>query len=76
MLIINGKKEMAKEKLLLKLQEKKTVTKLYQMLGVIGYHLYNLRSMKNTHGAVLLLAEACNFTKRRLVHGCFSRFLD
>ena len=30
--------------------------------------------MKNTNGMVLLLA--CNFTKVRLFHGCFSRFLN
>ena len=33
----------------------------------IGYHLYNFKKVKNTHGGVLLLvklqASVCNFTK-------------
>ena len=30
----------------------------------ISYHFYNLKSVKNTHGGVLLLQDpACNFTK-------------
>ena len=33
----------------------------------IGYHLYNFKKMKDTHGGVLILvklqAEACNFTE-------------
>ena len=33
------------------------------MLCTIWYHLYNLKNMKNTHGGMLLLALACNFTK-------------
>ena len=36
------------------------------MLCAIWYHLYNLKSVKNTHEGVLILvklhAEACNFT--------------
>ena len=37
------------------------------MCCAIWYHLYNLKSVKNTHGGVLLSvklhAEACNFTE-------------
>ena len=37
------------------------------MCWTIWYHLYNLKNVKNTHGALLLLvklqAKACNFTK-------------
>ena len=40
---------------------------LYVMLCRIWYHLYNLKSVKNTHGGVLLLvkfqASTCNFTE-------------
>ena len=38
-----------------------------QLLWAIRYHLYNLKNVKNTHGAVLLWAKlqagACNFIK-------------
>ena len=42
------------------------------MLCLIWYHLYNLKSLKNTHGRVLFLVKL----KVRLLHGCFSRFLN
>ena len=36
------------------------------------------KNMNNTCGGVLILiklqAKACNFTKSKLLHGCFSRF--
>ena len=39
----------------------------YVMRCAIWYHLYNLKSMKNTHGGVLILVKlqssACNITK-------------
>ena len=45
-----------------------------------GTILYNLNNVKNNHGGVLLFekmqAEACNFTKVTLLHGCFSRYLN
>ena len=31
--------------------------KLYIMLCIIRYHLYNLKNVKNTHGGVLLLVR-------------------
>ena len=37
------------------------------MRCVIGYHLYNLKNVKSTHGGVLILvklqASTCKFTK-------------
>ena len=33
------------------------------MLRTIWYHFYYLKNVKNTHGGVILLASACNFTK-------------
>ena len=40
---------------------------LHVMFCAMWYHLYNLKSVKNTHGVVILLlklqTEACNFTK-------------
>ena len=40
---------------------------LIVMRCAIWYHLYNLKTVKNTHGGVLLLVKlqalACNFTK-------------
>ena len=39
----------------------------FNLLCVIWCHFYNLKTVKNTHGRVILLvkvqAEACNFTK-------------
>ena len=35
-------------------------------------HLYNLESVKSTHGGVLLLVKL----QVTLLHGCFSRFLN
>ena len=35
----------------------------YVMRCMIWYHLYNFKNVKNTHGGVLLLLKACNFTK-------------
>ena len=50
------------------------------VLCKIWYYSYNLKNEKNTHGGVLLLvklqASVCNFTKRTVLHGCFSRFLN
>ena len=39
----------------------------------IWYHMYNLKNVKNTHGAVLL--QPATLLKVTLFHGCFSRFL-
>ena len=48
------------------------------MRCAIWYYWYNLKSVKNTHGGVLILiklqALACNLLKLTLLHGCFSRF--
>ena len=45
---------------------------------MIWYHLHNLKSVKNTHGGVLLLvklqAEACNFTKSKTPPWVFFTF--
>ena len=41
----------------------------------IWYHLYNFKSVKNTHGGVLLLVPV-TLLKVTLLHGCFSRFLN
>ena len=38
------------------------------MLCTIWYHLYNLNSVKNTHGGMLLLLKVTP------LHGCFSHF--
>ena len=50
------------------------------MFYAIRYHLYNLKTVKNNHGRVLLLVKlqalACNFTKRAVLHGCLLRFLN
>ena len=40
-----------------------TISKIYLMRYAIWYHLYNLKNVKNTQRGVLLLAEACNYTK-------------
>ena len=46
----------------------------------IWYHLYNLKNVKNTHRGVLLLvklqAKFLTLLKLKLLHGCFSRFLN
>ena len=45
----------------------KVTTMEYETLCAIWYHFYNLKTVKNTYGGVLLLikllASACNFTK-------------
>ena len=52
----------------------------YEMLFAIWYHLYNLKTMKDTHGGVLFLvtlqAKACNFTKSNILQRFFSHFLN
>ena len=41
------------------------------------HHLYNLKSMKNTHGGVLLLLKLpATLLKVTLLHSFFSGFLD
>ena len=45
------------------------------MRSAIGYHLYNLKNMKNSHGGVLILASACNFTKVNTPPWVFFTFL-
>ena len=45
-------------------------TIVYEMCCMICYHLYNLKSVKNTHGGVL----ACNFTKSDTPPWGFPRF--
>ena len=44
----------------------------------VGYHLYNLKNMKNTDGGVLLLVKlqtkACNFTKSNTLLWVFFMF--
>ena len=50
----------------------------YETLCAIGYHLYNLKNVNNTHGVsflVKLQASTYNFTKT-LLHGRFSQFLN
>ena len=46
----------------------------------IWYHWYNLKSVKNTHGRVLILlklqAKDCNFTKINTPPWVFLRFLN
>ena len=48
------------------------------MLCAIWYHFYNLKNVKNTHGAVLpelkLQASTGNATKRTLLHEDFACF--
>ena len=47
------------------------------MRCTIWYHLYNFKKVKDTHGGVLLEAEACNFTKSNTPPlFFFSRFLN
>ena len=36
----------------------------YVTLCAIWYHFYNLKNVKNTHGRMLLLVEACNYIKK------------
>ena len=40
------------------------------MHRAIWYHYYILKTIKNTHGGVLLLIKVT------LLHGCFSRFFN
>ena len=42
----------------------------------IWYHLSNLKNVKNTHGIVLLLAFACNFTNISTPPWVFFTFLN
>ena len=55
------------------------------MCCAIWYHLYNLKTVKNTHGGVLLLVtlnlkhtrlKTAILLKVTLLHGCFSRFFN
>ena len=48
------------------------------MRCAIWYHLHNLKNVKNTHEGVLILVQlqAATLLKLRLLHGCFSRFLN
>ena len=47
------------------------------MLCAIWYHLYDFKNVKNTHGGVLLLVLwSATLLKVRLLHGCFTRFLN
>ena len=50
------------------------------VLCAIWYHSYNLKSVKNTHGVVLLLvklqASACNFTESNTPPWMFFTFLN
>ena len=62
--------------------QERVIHKLFQkafvMLCGIWYHLYNLKNVKNTHGAVLLLVklqtEAWNFTKSNTAPWVFFTF--
>ena len=45
------------------------------ILFTIWYHLYNLKSVKNTHRRVFIL-KAATLIKVTLLHGYFSRFLN
>ena len=47
----------------------------YEMLCEIWYHLYNLKNLKNTHGGLLLFVKL-QAEKVKLLHWCFSRFLN
>ena len=44
------------------------------MLCAIWYHLYNFKNVKNTHVRVLL--QPAILLKVKLLHGCFSCFLN
>ena len=48
---------------------------LYVTLCAIWYHLYNLKIVKTTHGRMIHLVKL-QATKRKLLHDCFSRFLN
>ena len=45
------------------------------MRCAIWYHLYNLKTVKNTHGGMLLLVKVI-LVQVITLHGCFSRFLN
>ena len=52
--------------------------KWYKKCGALR-DLYNLKSVKNTHGGVLILVcrlKPTTLPKLTLFHGCFSRFLN
>ena len=44
-------------------------------LCAIWYHLYNLKNVKNTHGATILHVPA-SLLKLIILRGCFSCFLN
>ena len=46
------------------------------MLCAIWYHLYNLKTVKNAHGGVLLLVKLQAFTKSNTPPWAFSYFLN
>ena len=53
--------------------------KLIVMVCAIWYHLYKLKSVKNTHGGVIFLVEIqasdCNFTKSKTPPWVFLTYL-
>ena len=42
----------------------------------IWYHLHNSKNVKNTHGGKLVLVALQALRKVKLLHRCFSRFLN
>ena len=59
---------------------KRLIDETNVMRCVISYHLGNLINVNDTHGGVLLLVncrlQPATLLKVRLLHGCFSRFLN
>ena len=48
---------------------------LHVTLCAIWYHIYNLKIVKTTHGRMIHLVKL-QASKRKLLHDCFSRFLN
>ena len=63
------------QNILVKYEPKLLGAVLYVTLCAIWCHINNLKNVKDTHEGVLLLiklqAEAYNFSKVALLHGCF-----
>ena len=43
-------------------------------LCAIGYHFYNLKNLRNTHGGVLLLVNLCNYSNSNIPQWVFFTF--
>ena len=48
--------------------------KSFETFSAIWYHLYNFKKVKNTHGGVILLAKACNYTTSNTLQRVFFAF--